>query len=280
MHPTFRSLLVVACIVLLASGCAVSRIKQNLAYGILDNDDPELVGNALPSYIVTVDGLIATWPEDPGLLQTGASLYSAYATLVVKDPARGRKFGERALAYSLRAACARRDDACGLRRESFPEFEALVKDTDEDDLGWMFSVGSAWAGYIQQNSGDWNAIAELARVQMLFERIIAIDPSYERGMPHLYLGVMNSLLPPSLGGKPEVAKEHYEQAVALSHGRNLFAKMMYAKQYARLLYDRELHDRLLNEVLAADPGEHGMTLANVYAQAEARRLLADADDYF
>ena len=262
-------------------GCAVMRVTDNLPYGFLDSDDPQLVAAALPSYIVTLDGLLVTWPEDEELLRTGASLYGAYATLTAADdPARARKLTARALDYALRAACARHDDACALRAASFPEFETLVKDSTRADLPMLYALGSAWAAYIQQHSDDWDAVAELARVQLLFERVVALEPAWERGMGQLYLGVIHSLLPPSLGGKPEVAKAYYEQAISLSGGRNLYARMLYAKQYARLLYDRELHDRLLAEVLAADPRERGLTLANVHAQQEARRLLADADDYF
>lgn len=278
-----RNLLHALLLVTLASGtggCAITHVADNLQYGILNNDDPQLVTQALPSYIVTVDGLLVTWPDDPDLLRSAASLYSAYATLISAEPLRAKKFSARALDYALRAACEDRRDACRLRAASFPEFEAVVKDTDHGDLPMLFALGSAWAGYIQLHSDDWNAVAELARVQLTFERIIAIDPSWENGMPQLYLGVMNSLLPPSLGGKPDVARAFYEDAIARSGGRNLYAKLMYARQYARLLYDRDLHDRLLNEVLAADPKAPGLTLANVYAQEEARRLLASADDYF
>lgn len=283
VRALYRSLSALALALLLATGlggCSLSKVSANLQYGILDNDDPQLVGEALPAYMVTIDGLLASWPDDVGLLRTASSLSSAYATLAVTDRERGKKYSSRALELALRAACEEEERACNLRTEAFPGFEAFIRDADEDALPMLFAVGGAWAGYIQQNSDDWNAIAELARVQMLFERIIAIDPGFERGMPHLYLGVINSILPPSLGGKPEVAKAYYEQAIERSGGKNLFAKMMYAKQYARLLYDRELHDRLLNEVVAADPKAHGMTLTNVYAQEEAKRLLAGADDYF
>lgn len=280
MFRPLRAALCCALAALLASGCAVMRVTDNLPYGILDSDDPALVAAALPSYIVTVDGLLVTWPDDEDLLRTGSSLYGAYATLGGVEPDRARKLASRALDYAFRAACAEREDACGLRAASFPDFETVVKDTGEDDLPMLFALGSAWAGWLQLHAEDWDAVAELARIQLVFERIVALDPSWERGMAHLYLGVMNSFLPPSLGGRPEVARGHFDEAVRRSEGRNLYAKMLYAKQYARLMYDRELHDRLLGEVLAADPRARGLTLANVHAQAEARRLLAGADDYF
>jgi len=35
------------------------------------------------------------------------------------------------------------------------------------------------------------------------ERVVELDETYEHGSAHLYLGVMTTLLPPALGGKPE-----------------------------------------------------------------------------
>ena len=76
------------------------------------------------------------------------------------------------------------------------------------------------------------------------------------------------------------AIEHFERAIALSEGRDASAKVLFARQYARLVFDRPLHDRLLNEVLAQDPHAPGLTLSNVLAREQAEALLAAADDYF
>ena len=97
---------------------------------------------------------------------------------------------------------------------------------------------------------------------------------------HTYLGVILTLRPPALGGKPEEARTHFEKAIALSGGRDLGAKIEFAKGYAKLLYDQELHDQLVNEVLGADPKADRLTLTNVLAQEEALRLRAEASDYF
>jgi hypothetical protein len=91
---------------------------------------------------------------------------------------------------------------------------------------------------------------------------------------------MNSILPPSLGGKPEVAQAYYEQALEAADGQNLIIQVYYASQYARLMFDRELHDQLLQDALSRDPYVEGLTLQNRYAQQQAERLLASADDYF
>ncbi|MFN3714054.1 MAG: TRAP transporter TatT component family protein [Alcanivoracaceae bacterium] len=262
------------------SGCAVTRIGDNLPYGVLNHDDLELVGDGLPSYLLTVDGLIENWPESESLLQSGASLYSAYAGLFVDDPARAGRLSARALHYAFRAACATDRRLCDLRSLPIDEFEARLAKQRKGRVPVLFTLGTSWASYIQLNSSDWNAVAELVRVEAIMHRVVVLDETYDHGQAHMYLGVLNSILPESLGGNPELARGHYERAIALSGGRNLMAQTLFAERYARLAFDQELHDRLLDEVLAANPVAHGLTLQNTVAQREARRLRDSSADYF
>ena len=265
----------------LLQACSVATVDDNLPYGVLNNNDLELVGEGLPTYLLMVDGLIINWPESDGLLLSGASLYSAYAGLyVLDDQARAGKLTSKALDYALRGVCARDRDFCDVRSVPVPDLEALLGKAGKGDVPALFVLGSTWVGYIQQHSSDWNAIAELSRVELIMKRVVELDEGYEHGQAHMYLGALNSILPASLGGQPDRAREHFERAIELSEGRNLLAKTLYAERYARLAFDQELHDQLLQEVLAADPEMHGLTLQNTYAQKEARRLLASSAEYF
>jgi hypothetical protein len=94
------------------------------------------------------------------------------------------------------------------------------------------------------------------------------------------MGILLTLRPPALGGKPEEARVHFEKAILLSDGRDLGAKVEFARGYAKLLYDRELHDRLLSEVMTSDPYADGLTLSNVMAKEQAAQMLVEADNYF
>jgi hypothetical protein len=109
---------------------------------------------------------------------------------------------------------------------------------------------------------------------------VELDETYSNGAAYLYLGVFETLLPPAMGGKPEIGRGHFERALTLSSGNNLMVKVMLADQYARLVFDRELHDNLLLEVIAADGKTSGLTLMNAVAKERAQKLLDSADDYF
>ena len=110
--------------------------------------------------------------------------------------------------------------------------------------------------------------------------MLEVDETVSDGNAHLYMAVMESILPPALGGKPEIAKRHYERVIEISKGTNLMAKVLYAEKYARMMFDRELHDQLLHEVIDADIGPKNQRLINTLAKQKAAELLLNADDYF
>jgi hypothetical protein len=259
---------------------ATGGMTENLAAAVLDQDDPATVRDGAPAYLIALDGLIEGDPESEILLLAGAQLYGAYAGAFVDDPERANRLTLRARRYGERALCQRDRPLCEAVSGSYDDFVGLLAETEVGDVPALYGLGSAWAGWVQANTDDWNAIADLPKLQALMERIVALDDVYQDGGAHLYLGVLHTLRPASLGGKPELGRRHFERAVEISRGRNLMAKVLFAGRYARLVFDRPLHDRLLGEVIEADPQEPGFTLSNVLAQEEAAQLLADGDDYF
>jgi len=263
---------------LLLAGCAplsTKRLADNLTQSMLGQNDPEIVRAGAPAYLLLIDSLLEDAPNDSGLLLAGARLYDAYGSGLVGDPERRRQLTARALGYAQRALCLRQPKVCQARNQPYQEFAASLPSIQAPDLPLFFAFGSAWAGWVQARSDDWSAIAELPKVELVLQRVVDVDPGFEHGRAQLYLGVMRSLIPPAMGGRPERGREHFELAIAYSGGRDLVAKVEYARNYARMMFDQPLHDRLLNEVLQADPEQPGLTLSNVLAQRQARELLDD-----
>ncbi len=271
---------------LLMSGCVsmvasfTSGFAEDLGDAILDNPDVEMVQEGAPAYLLLMDALVAKSPDNPNLLLQSSRLTLAYSAAFVSDPERARLMADKAFEDMQRSICLSIRDGCELRTRPFDEYEAWVAERTEKEIPELYQLASAWTGWIQANSDDFAAIAELGRVKALMLRIAELDETYDYGGPHLYLGVFETLLPPSLGGRPEIGRAHFEKAIEISEGRYLMTKVMYADQYARLLFDRELHDRLLTEVVDADPRGEGLTLINTVAQRRAEELLDTADDYF
>lgn len=269
---------------LISCGQLVSNVKQDfaqsLAATIAEHDDPETIAQALPAYMVLVSSMIRSEPDNVELLLSGANLYGAYASAFVTNKQRQRVLAQHAFDYASHALCIRKSTLCNASKASYYQYEQLLAQFKQSDVELLFAYSRAWAGLIEASSSDWNAIAELPRVKAALERVLILDEQVSNGDAHVYLGVLESLLPPSMGGKTEQAKMHFERAIKLSAGTNLMAKVLYAEKYARLLFDRELHDKLLREVVAANSKNSKNRLIDVIAQQRASQLLANASDYF
>jgi len=270
----------VVCAVL-AAGCSIigRRASETLSTVILDQSDPELVASGIPAYLLFVDGLIAEHPDNVNLLSAGAQMFALYGSRfatgehAVALTAKARRYGERAICLSYKPAC---------HWEGI-EYDRLVKElagVGGKQIDALYSYAVGWLGNLQATSEDWGAVAELPWVQAVLERAAALDETYQRGAIHGYLGILDSLRPPALGGKPDEARAHFERAIELSEGKDLSIKVEYARRYARLVFDQELHDRLLMEVLSSPTEAHKYTLFNVLAKKEAEGLLATSKEYF
>lgn len=273
-------------VALLCSGCAsligsaTGRLADNLSVAILEQDDPTLVRDAVPAYLLLLDSLILSDPSGAATLNAAARMYAAYAVTFTDDPVRAQRLSTRGRDYGRRAICAEHRPACDWESLDFDAFTAALDEVGGDDANALYSFTLAWLAWLRAHSGDWLALADLPKVEAALMRLNQIDDPAHRAEVHLYLGIINTLRPPALGGDPEKGRAYFERAIQLSGEHDLGAKVEYARGYARLVYDRELHDRLLNEVIAADPHAPSLTLLNVLAQQQARELLEQADDYF
>lgn len=267
------------------AGQASDRLAAQVGSAITNSDDPATVRDGLPAYLLLMDGLVeGQAPGDrrkAGLLFAAAQLNGAYAGNFTGDDAvRARRLAAKAMDYARRGTCAQDAALCASLDGSVESFSAALGAAPERNVDGWYALAAAWVGHLQANSEDWGAIADLPKIQTLLERVVAVDAGHARGMPRVYLGVLNSLRPEAIGGNPELGRSHFEAAIALSGGRNLYAKTLMAEYYARLMFDQALHDRLLAEVIAADPVEPGFTLMNVLARERAKQLLASGPDYF
>lgn len=277
-------MLVVLPVVFALTGCAnlvsglTAKMADDLAYTILNSDDLDTVREGLPAYLLLIDSFLRSSPDNENLLLAASSLNGSFS--IFADEERAMLLTAKSLSYALKAACISNRRLCHIRSLVFQEFQNVVDKMGIADVPVAYAMGVAWTGWIQANSDDWNAIAELGKVRYLMERVIVLDETWENGGPHLYMGGLETILPAAIGGHPEKGRAHFEKALVLSQGKHLMTKVIYAERYARLVFNKEIHDRLLTEVVSANPVAEGMTLTNKLAQERAKELLASSDDYF
>jgi hypothetical protein len=224
-----------------------SKLGDDISSAIYNSNDVASVGQAIPTFLVLVDSMIESNPEDADLLKTGAGLNDAYAGVFVPEAQRRSNFSAKSLDYAWRAVCSREEAYCAWKSMDFNEFDKAVEQLKRRDLPYAYTLAVSWLNWIRANGDNWSAVASLPRPERILQQVVALDDTYENGMAHLYLGGIATLLP---------------------------------RQYARLVFDQELHNRLLTEVLAGDPDVPGYVLINTVAQEEATALLAEEAEYF
>ena len=278
-------LLIVNLNFIIACAPIVSNITDNLARNlsdaVLNQEDPKIVRDGAPAYLLLLDSLVAGNPENPVILSSASDLYASYSAIFVNDANRSKILSERALKYSKKALCISYKDSCNWDDYSFDDFNLSLDDFDMKYSDRLLTYSTSYLVYIRSHSNDWNAIARLPYIESALEYYVEKNPETENiDSVYTYLGILSTLLPPALGGDYEKGKRYFENAIEFSGDKNLSAKVEYALSYARPLYDRELHDKLLQEVISSNPVKKNYTLLNVIAKEQASAMLEDADEYF
>jgi hypothetical protein len=269
-----------------SAGCAsmmssaASGLADNLSAAVLNQNDPETVRDGAPAYLLLLDSFLEGSPDDPSLNAAAANLYASYGAVFADDADRARRLTDRARGYSAKAMCESYKPSCGWTGMPYDDFAATLGGLKTKHADYVYAHGVASLAYIRAHSDDYVALAELPHMEALLTRYIELSNDPSDGAVYTYLGILATLRPPALGGEMEKGRAYFEQAIEMTDGADLSAKVEFARGYARTLYERELHDRLLKEVMAADPEKPGFTLTNVLAQRDAAVLLASADDYF
>ena len=256
------------------------RFADNLGNAILMQSDPKIAAASIPTFLVVMDSLVLESPDNPTILSASASLTGAYATLFVSDTQQSQQLSDKSLQHAKTAICQAVKELCMSENVSLETFQQDLTHVDEDDIALLYTYGTAWAGWIQTHKDDWNGLAQVPKVEAVMKRVVELNEMHEWGRAHLYLAVINSQLPPSLGGKPEKGRLHFEKAIEISNGNDLIAKVEFARHYARLLFDQELHDRLLTAVVNAKPKIAKLNLSNALAKQQAELLLSTSNEYF
>lgn len=256
------------------------RISTFISESLTGQRDPLLVYEALPNYLLLMDKAIDNDPDNGQLLIAGSDLYILYSLFFEDNPSRSTQLTRTALSYADRSLCAIIINLCNPSEINYQDFVVQLQATSIGDIDILYSYTLASLGYIKASGADWRGIAFLPWVQKMLERIIELDDTYKKGSAYAYLGILNGLRPPALGGNIELSEEYFLKAISYSEEKNLYAKVDYARYVAMALFDEGLHNRLLNEVINASVDDVDFNLFNNLAKQHALLLLDQNQSYF
>lgn len=244
--------------------------------------DLQFAREGLAGSMKLLEAMIQGDPENTQMLLLASQGYSAYALAFAEDDSveRARVFYLRGRDYGLRVLTQNRTFRQALPG-SLDQFENALKSFSKEDVPAVFWTAFGWGGYINISRDNVNALADLSKVTAMMDFVIRMAPDYYYGGAHAFLGAIHGSMPPMLGGKPEVAKDHFERAVEVSKGKFLMTYVYYARTYAVQVQDRELYDSLLITVDRASleilPEAR---LPNAVAKRKAARLRVEGEELF
>jgi predicted anti-sigma-YlaC factor YlaD len=287
-----RTIALVALTALFAQACslrhlAADRLGDALAGGgnvFASDDDPELVGDALPFSLKLMESVLAERPDHAPLLLAAARGFTQYTYGWVQQPrggesdARARRLYIRARNYGLRGFEVRHPGfEAALRRDAAGAVALLTR----DDVPLLYWTASAWALAISLSKDDPESVADLPLAGAMIDRALALDETYEDGAIHGFLIGYEPNRAGASGDPVARSHAHFKRAVELSRGAAASPYVTYAETISVSAQNDAEFRSMLRDALAVKPDAvPAWRLENEIAQRRARWLLAHEEELF
>jgi len=282
----------------LLNGCFIKDMAVNsVADGLAgqgdtwsSDNDPELVGDAIPFSLKFMESILAATPRHVGLLTTLAKSFTEYSYAYVQTKAemiedenleksremklRSKKLYVRARDYGLRGLDVHYDHFSDQLAKD-PKTAAKVRKEDIDLLYW---TGVAWIAAINMDKNDMDLLAERSEAEALINQADKLNPDYEDGSLQEFLITYEASRP---GGSMEKAKEHYKKALELTLGQDASCYLNYAENISEKQQNRQEFEEMLGKALAIDVDKKpSWRLVNLIMQKRAKWLLSKEGTLF
>ena len=280
------------------NGCSVKRLAADVVGSALTGDsevfasdeDPDLIREAIPFSLKTLEMLLESSPHHRGILLSAAKGFTTYAYLLQEEADRLEE-QDRSRAQLLRARTKRlylrgREYALRGLALDYPQFEVLLRrdrasalaKTTGKDAAFLYWAGVSWGGALSAGSNDLALVSEAPLFASLVRRVVDVHEQYDAGAAHEFLISYEAGRP---GGSATLAREHFRRALALTDTPRASLFVALAEGFSIKEQNLDEFKELLASALAVDPDrEPKRRLVNVVAQRRARWLLARIPELF
>ncbi len=284
------------------SGCSLRQMAINtLADALAESspsfvrdEDPELIRDALPFALKTIEMLLGETPDNTGLLISACQGFELYSLgfiefeadrLEMTDYRQAKRQYQRALKLYLRARgyCFRALDLTlpGAHEALIRGDRGALADARPEHVRLLYWTAASWGSAIAAGLDRPELVADLPAVRVVLERALELDPDYERGVIHDAMVLMEFAQIDSGIGSLERARKHFRRALELGEGERVGTYVTWANTIAVREQNREEFTRLLEKALAIDASlDADQQLINIIQQERASWLLDQADELF
>lgn len=301
MNALRRALAGVAVLTLAAfsSGCSVERFAADKIGDTLASsgttysadNDPELIGAALPFSLKLMESVLATTPEHRELLAAASAGFTQYAYAFVQQQAdataledtdrawtdwdRARRLYLRARDYGLRGLDVALPGFSGQLRA---DHAAAVRRASPAEVDLLYWSAVSWVAAISLGKDDPSLVAELPLVSAMIDRALALDEDWDRGAIHAFLITYSMARPDAGPGAAAVARRHYDRAVELSQGRAAGPHVSWAEAVCLPQENRACFEQAIAAAARINPDDDpAIRLVNIIMQRRAAWLGANLE---
>jgi|LSQX01.3.fsa_nt_gb predicted anti-sigma-YlaC factor YlaD len=296
-------------VILLAGGCSIKRMALNKVGNALSqstggtfasDNDPELIGDALPFSLKLMESILAETPQHVPLLVALSRGFTSYSFAYLQMEAdyieeadlqaaramreRARNLYLRARNYGLQGLEASRPGFTNLFFSS-PELAlATLKPSKEENRNLVQWTLSPWAAAISLSKDRPDMIAELPHVESMIEWMLRWEGYAQEPVLDSLLMSFESVrtqLPPGAGTLEERIRRDFEGALRQGNGLLAGPYVTLAEAVSIQNQDVEEFKSLLGSALAIDVDLYPEArLENLLMQKRARWLLEQVDELF
>lgn len=290
---------------LLLGSCSIEKMALNKVAGMLSStssndvfssdNDPDLVGDALPFAIKLHESLLSSLPGHAGLRLRTGSLYVVYANAFVQAPAdmtprREAETKEFLLARAKNLYLRGRDilfvalekkNPAVLEQLKARRYREAMAPYGKEDVPFLYWAAVGWVSAFAVNPFDMTLGQTLPRTAAMMDRVAELEPGYGRGALHVFYINYYGSLPDYIGGDAKKARDHFEKAQRIAGDSDTSALMALATTVCVKEQNYREFRALLLQVVEFDVNRSPENrLVNVVNQRKARWLLDHADDFF
>lgn len=289
----------------LVASCSLEKMALKKVAGMLSSsssgsvftsdNDPDLVGDALPFALKLYESLLASIPDHEGLRLTTGSLYIMYANAFIQTPAdmtprREIETKEALLKRAKNLYLRGRDILLVALEKKNPSLLNQLKEREHEealapfganDIPFLYWTAMGWLGAVAADPFDMKLLLTLPQAGALMKRVVALDPDYGRGAVDTFYVAYYGSLPDYMGGDLVKARDHFERAVAAAGEGDTSPLLVMAMTVSVKEQNSTEFKDLLERLLAVDPDAYPENrLVNLLNQRKARWLLQNIEDFF
>ena len=260
------------------------------------DNDPQLVGDALPFAVKLYETLLSQNPRHQGLLLTTGSLLIMYANAFVQGPAEmlsNNEYEEREAALNRAKQLYLRgykmlNKALDLKYRGFSKatvndgsMQSMLKRVKKADTGFLYWTVAGGLSAYSIDILDFELSSRIPEWSAMIHRAYELNPDFNGAALDEFFIIFYASLPEAMGGDLKLAQVHFKKALEKTNGNSTGAYLSYAQLVCVPAEDYDTFRDCLEKAISINPDDDmANRLVNTINQQKARWLLDNAWMHF